>query len=99
MEIKTPTKEQILEAAKSSPEAKKALEKLFPDVFENGPILVNVIHDKSEEMTGLYFGKNNTPLVWKDDIADSLVLTGDGLEWTMKKNQTGSCYYLIPTRK
>lgn len=33
-EITTPTEAQILEAAESSPEAKLALSKLFPDVFK-----------------------------------------------------------------
>jgi len=33
--MKNPTKEQILEAAATSPEAKAALEKLFPDHFSN----------------------------------------------------------------
>jgi len=33
--MEQPTKEQILEAAKTSPEAKEALTKLFPNVFEN----------------------------------------------------------------
>jgi len=33
--MEQPTKEQILEAAKTSPEAKEALTKLFPTVFED----------------------------------------------------------------
>jgi hypothetical protein len=38
----TPTKDQILEAAKTSPEAKQALAKLFPDYFK--PKLNDDIH-------------------------------------------------------
>ena len=32
--MKQPTKERILEAAKTGPKAKKAIEKLFPELFE-----------------------------------------------------------------
>jgi hypothetical protein len=38
--MNTPTKDQILEAAKTSPEAKQALKKLFPECF--GPRLMEV---------------------------------------------------------
>lgn len=37
-----PTKEQILEAAATSPEAKQALEKLFPEYFDKSKTAIEI---------------------------------------------------------
>lgn len=100
MEIKTPTQEQILEAAKSSPEAKKALEKLFPDVFKDaGEILINISYENSEYTPGLLYINSITPLVWKHETRDCLVLTGCGLSWEVRIDDQSGHHLLIPTRK
>lgn len=91
MEIKTPTKEQILEAAKSSPEAKKALEKLFPDVFTEG---IDLFVSKPVKWM------NKWPAIQYDGSAiirvcseTEFYLLGD-YNWIIKNEN-----YLIPTRK
>lgn len=50
--VAVPTEKQILEAASSSPEAKAALEKLFPKIFEPKTQLVKFTGGTSEKTVG-----------------------------------------------
>lgn len=58
-----PTLEQVRDAAKTSPEARKALEKLFPEIMEPEPFEFGASHSINTYMISpvLYIGTSDTP--------------------------------------
>ena len=82
-----PTKEQILEAAATSPEAKQALEKLFPEYFG-----IYVPKIKS-----ICFPDGSRCIENSIDNKDRFWLNGE-YNWSIEKDPAGGLY-LIPTKK
>ena len=94
-EIMQPTKEQIIEASKTSKEAKECLEKLFPDYFPKD--LSVTIEFNCNTNAPLYVEKNSNGsivevLLWSSGNRKSFQLS-KCYNWEIKNN----C--LIPTKK
>jgi hypothetical protein len=85
-----PTKEQILEAAATSPEAKQALEKLFPEYFKN---IITIEGGKFFICDSLALSIEEGKFGNKD-VEFHLESSFD---WVMKPSSLG--YQLIPTKK
>lgn len=105
--MKTPSKEQVLNSAKTSTEVKEELKKLFPEYFED---------DKAIDLSGLASSKTNNTIFPKAKM-DKLELPHDFMEvrdggpyhnkgiflcmeynWKLVKEPSG-INTLVPTKK
>lgn len=95
--MKTPTKEQILEAAKTSPEAKDALKKLFPEVFEEDKYFDLTELNGGSQSFGTRIG-NLMCIRTCGEYANKAFFLADFYKWEIKIDNLGyEC--LIPTKK
>lgn len=92
-----PTKEQILEAAKEST-VKKALEKLFPNVF-NSICLDDITHiTSSEQAEKAGIGVNSLCVRGCGNFAKKGFYLSDCVDWKIVKDNLG-CLVLVPEKK
>lgn len=90
--MKTPTKEQVLEAAKTSTEAKEALQKLFPEVFEDK--YFDLSGFKDFKFSDNFFIERRVDMEYKNK---SLYLDSR-VNWEIKRD-SHDLLCLIPTKK
>lgn len=104
--MNSPTKKQILEAAKTSPEAREALKKLFPTIINDDLDLSKLKPASKSEYDGLYriFSKEssikacNDSFLIKLSIYKNKFMLNHNLNWELVTTKTG-IKYLIPTFK
>ena len=88
-----PTKEQILEAAATSPEAKQALEKLFPEYFKS--VSFDTIYAKQHPYAlSLRINNHDLLVAYKDCQKFPGILLSDYYNWEIVEGK-----YLTPTKK
>jgi len=88
-----PTKEQILEAAATSHEAKQALEKLFPEYF-NYVSFDNVYSKQYPYALAIRIDNHDLLVAYKDCQKFPGILLSDFYNWEIVEGK-----YLIPTKK
>lgn len=89
-----PTKEQILEAAATSPEAKQALEKLFPEYFEEELNLYKRTGIGDRSLFNVHGNASNSMIAIRD--YKSFYLSNE-FDWKLK--DFGDFQTLVPTKK
>lgn len=89
------TKEQIIEASKTSKEAKECLEKLFPELFPKD-LLVMVNEDYTYKTKGRTI--DLLRLKTLDEYAFKGFYLNDDFNWEIKRDSK-NVLCLIPTRK
>jgi len=89
-----PTKEQILEAAATIPEAKQALEKLFPEYFDNRVLLDDVYAKQYPYALSLRLNESDLLTVYKDCQNYKGIVLSSNYKWELVDDRI-----LIPTKK
>lgn len=91
--MEAPNKDQILEAAKTSPEAKAALLKLFPSVFEDERLI-----DLTELTLNSQFSYIHSPNLFAQGSVGRATKNETGLllsvRSTVKSNYNGKAFWL-----
>lgn len=88
------TKEKVLEAAEKCSEAKKVLEALFPEAFDDGVVLKQQGYDIADVKT------NNIVMYIRGggEYAHKALFLNDVYNWEIKRDSSDDLC-LIPTRK
>lgn len=110
--MKTPTKAQIIKSASTSPEAKKALQELFPEVFEEDKYLnLESLIKPHNHFTARIFTEDEIKTIGAENsfmevytgyqknlYHKAFWLNGDHYNWELRKLKDDH-YLLIPTKK
>ncbi len=84
-----PTTAQILSAAEDCPDAKRALKRLYPKVFEDEPVIFG-----SHQIDSTY----GRMMVWTKDKDTKVVLASD-YDWKLIPETSLAHALVVPTRK
>jgi hypothetical protein len=101
--MNTPSKEQILEAAKTSPEARKALIELFPEIFQEKKYfdlskLPKPLFSNEDARSAGFYDKNFLQVRKYDTYANKAFYLSNHYNWELVEDETGMLC-LIPTKK